>query len=271
MALNPGLAVKAVQSALKPSFRALLKQEIANAALPAATTGLFYGMQYFDPKDPVGSGLKIAGLVGTDVAGSALLSAGIKRFGPTTITRNINPAYADDLDQLGLKPGSSLNEIAAAKRTRLGTIKNSDIADDLKKAQGEQVISSADRLKSMRPEQYFSDTAQPSGMSEFLGNLANYGFSYMGMNNLVVQPLEKAGVLVPTMYQQPMEPNTNQGLVSQADIIQQQIQDRYQRGVVNSAIVAPQTMSQLTSLEIERLLNELPVQAAEERQDLAVA
>jgi hypothetical protein len=73
------------------------------------------------------------------------------------------------------------------------------------------------------------------------------------------------------MYQQPMEPNTNQGLVSQADIIQQQIQDRYQRGAVNSAIVAPQTMSQLTSLEIERLLNELPVQAAEERQDLAVA
>jgi hypothetical protein len=266
MALNPGLAVRAVQTALKPSFGALFKQEMANAVLPAAMSSLFYGSQYYDPKDPVGSVAKVAGLVGTDLLGSAVLSAGIKRAFPK-VTRGINPEYLDDVGKLGLKPGATAEQIAEAKKTKLLQIKDSNIADDLKKAQEESVISTASRLNNAGPERYFSDTVGTSGTGELLGNLANYGFSWMGMNNLVVQPLEQAGVLTPVAYQEMMEQSSNQGTTPQSEVIRQQMQNRYEQGVVNNAIVAPQTMSQLTAMEIERLLQ----QAAEEKEEMMVA
>jgi hypothetical protein len=266
MGLNPGLALKTAETVLKPAFGALFKQEMANAVMPAAMASLFYGTQYFDPKDPVGSSAKIAGLVGTDLLGSALISAGIKSRFPK-VTRGINPEYLDDLEKLNLKVGATPEEISAAKRVRFNEINSAPIHDNLKKEQGESIRSAATRLTERPASQHLSDVVGTSQTGEVLGNLANYGFSWMGMNNLVVQPLEQAGVLTPVAYQEMMEPTSNQGTTPQSEVIRQQMQNRYEQGVINNAIVAPQTMSQLTSMEIERLMQ----QAAEEKEELMVA
>lgn len=280
LALN---AVKSAAKTIQPGFRTFFKEELGNAVMPAALGTMYYLPQYFDPKDPLASGAKIAGLIGTDVLGSAAISAGLRKgvslVRPGTTTRTINPEYQSNLNQLGLKLGASADEIKEAKNLKIQEIKKSLKDNSVKLAEAEKIKTTAKKLNNMAIPDHYVDTVQSSGLGTALAHVGNVGFSLYGMPYLIEQPLVQSGILTPSQLQQTenalgVDPQVNVGMTPQSQIISQQLENRADQNGSESSlpdtVLSPNTMSQMTSLEVERLKNDLLAQALEEREDLMV-
>lgn len=286
IASKAGGAAAAANAAklVQPGFRTFVKEELANAIMPAALGTLYYAPQYFDPQDPLGSAAKIGGLIATDVAGSAAIAAGLRKavgvVKPGTTIRAANPEYETNLNQLGLKLGASADEIDAGKKLKLKEIAASSKDFNIKAAEAAQAKRTAETLLNMKGPDYYVDTVKPSGLGNALAHVGNVGFSLYGMPHLVEQPLVQAGVLTPGYLRETenamgVEPQINTGMTPQSTIISQQLQNRAEQnnseGALPNTVLSLDTMSQLTALEVERLKNDLLAQAFEERDDLMVA
>jgi len=169
-------AARAYTKSLQPGFRELVAGELGAAAVPAAMSALYYGPAYYDEQDPLGSAVKIAGLTATDLAGSALLSAGARKVAmgirPGRVTKDVSPKYREDLASLDLGVGATNRDIDAAKRRKLKEINLGPGDEATIKAKAAAAQEFADSLKNS--ENVFSDRYVQSGLSNAASMTANY-------------------------------------------------------------------------------------------------
>lgn len=244
---------------LKQLGRAFAEEAI-NSIPAGLMSGIYYGSQYSDQP------LAAAGLIGADLLGSAALRVGtgalMNKIRPARYDKVINPVYAQNLKTLGLEPGATADQIQAAKRQVIANVPKSGIADPASPGavQIRQATEAARDLSAMKPQDFFTQERIPSRLGSALGTAADIGFSFKGMEG-IENALIGAGLITPAYMQQ-----GNPGLVDQSSVINQQLDNRSQQGTPNNAVLSGGTMSQLSAMEIQRVMDELMMQAEDQKQ-----
>lgn len=259
----------AVTQVAKPNRLAQLgkifQEEALSSLLTAPFSAYYYGTQY-DPA--TAAGMTIADLVGS-AAVRGVTQGLVNKIRPPRYETVVNPKYTDLANQLGVKPGATHQDISDATLNKLRTIQGNRPAssitpDSAEYKQGRAVIDTANQLYSMGPKDQFLEQRIPSRLAAPLANVADISFSVAGMGELE-KNLVNAGIITPNSMKE-----QNPGLVNQGSVVDQQLASRAFQGTPNNAILSPGTQSQMSSMEINRMMTALLEQAHQQRDQFSV-